>query len=743
VAPSADRCPAPPHAHHSIAPGIEQPATEAATADGALKAAVRATYRWFRAAPAERTPLLGGAAVYGAGALAHAHHLPWWGIGLVTVGASITTYAAAMNRLEGWRIGGATAATATCGAWLATAAVTGPLAGPSGLMTWLYLGAFGIGYAAHRLGLKPSKQAAEVVAPQVPRIDWEGYFPDWGMAGARVLKAEPTRLGEKVLIDTRPTGKRASALAGRALAERIAEDFDIAPGRVQIHQGGIAGRLSISLRLTDPWAAPIEHPVLAVDPEIALPEIADVREPLIVGQDPETGEALQLPVWDEDGASHVMVVAIKGGGKTVLLNCVLERLTAAGNAVVFGIDVSKAKDMRRWRDSGALDLAACGPADRGRAVKILEFAADLIAHRAARNTDAVFQPRPGHPAVIVVIDEVDALVAAGDALAQRAQKALTTITSKGRSESVGVILVGQRGSAQWLGGGNIRANLDRFVFLKVSRRNEMALAAGELGLELPDMTRYGEGRPGVVCIADVAGNSTKGRTFKLKDLDDVSRIAEGREPSPLESDVLADAQLGKRYAALKDAAGGLPDVARRPLPGDNPTGMTLYDHAEQMAASWQDEDREEDQVPSTAEERAAMRASIKASLRLVPPPAGDMAAKLRDHSRARWEMFRQAEQAAVSPVPAEVRTRILALLTDGEAAKKDVAAAIGYSDAQTVRFLNQLRAEGAVDVAGQGPATRWHARERASTLCDRHGSTHRPTGIDSWASATPPIEGSG
>ncbi|MGJ6962539.1 helix-turn-helix domain-containing protein [Streptosporangium sp. G11] len=687
---TADRCPTPPHRHHAVA-GVEQSAeadtpAEGHLPEGQLKVAARATYRWFRAAPAERTPLLGGVALYGAGALAHANHLPWWGIGLVTVAGSIATYAAAMNRLDDWRIGGATAATATSGAWLATAAELGPVGGPSGLLTWGFLTTYGIGYALHRMGLKP--KAPEVVVPQVPRIDWEAYFEDWGLAGARVVKAEPTRLGERVLLDTKGTGKLASSFKSTAMAERIAEDFGIAAGRVQVKTGRIAGQLSIALRLKDPWAQPIAHPMLDPDTEIPLPDVADVRRPLVIGQDPETGEALELIVWDEDGASHIMVVAIKGGGKTVFLNCTMERLTAADNVAVFGIDVSKAKDMRRWRDSGAIELAACGPKERVKAVKILEFAADLIAHRAEHNTDAVFEPRYGHPMVLVVIDEVDTLVTGGDGLAQRAQAALTTITSKGRSESVGVILVGQRGTAQWLGGGNIRANLDRFVFLKVARKQEMATAAGELGLELPDMSRYGEGKPGVVVIADLGGDSAKGRTFKLKELDDVSRIAEGREPSPLEDDVLADAKLGKLYAKLKADTGDGTSSATDPGTADDPG---------------------EGGGPSSPDDRAAERASIKASLKLVPTLAGEVAAKVRQHSAARWEMFNEIEQAAASPVPADVRARVLGLLAEGERAKADIAAEIGYSDTHTIRLLNQLRGEGVVDVRGKGPATRWFA----------------------------------
>ncbi|MBO3744893.1 hypothetical protein J5X84_02355 [Streptosporangiaceae bacterium NEAU-GS5] len=715
--PAADKCPLPPHAshapehiHHEYASGHDDD-EQGENQDGYLKLAALATWRWFRASPAARTPLLAGPALYGGGALAHAHHLPGWGIGLATVAGSIVTHAYAMHRLEGWRSGGATAATAASGLWLAGAAEAGVTAGPSGLLSWLFWGGFGIGYALHRIGLKPrtAPEPETPEQPEAPRIDWDTYFPGWGLTGAAVLKAEQTRLGERVLIDTRGTGKRASTLAQKGLEERIAEDFQLPRSRVRVNAGAIAGQLTVSLRLTDPWATPIVHPVLDLRPEIELPEIADIRQPLVIGQDPETGRPLTLTVWDEDGAAHVMVVAMKGGGKSTLLNNVFERLTAADNVATIGIDVSKAKDMRRWRSAGALALSACGPKERYKAVKILELIAKIVSLRAEHNTDAVFHPRPGHPLIEVVIDEIDALFKGNDAYAQRAREALTTITSKGRSESVGGILVGQRGSAQWLGDANIRANLDRFVFLKVARQGEMGLAAGEMGLELPNMAEYGEGKPGVVAIADVSGGHDKGRTFNLSALDDVSRVAEGREPSPLEPELWA--LVGPAWTAL---AANDDDSASNAV----------------ATAGAIESDDHDPELPSTSEERTAARRSIVAHLALVPPLDDDTATRVREHSRQRHQLFAAveggADAEAGSAVPAEVRARIVAVLLErGEAPMRVLQEEIGYSPAHMLRLMNQLRADGAVSMRGLGPATRWHLPDAPPEATD--GSQRIPS----------------
>jgi hypothetical protein len=686
----ADERPLPPHIRHAPTVPDDDDEPGESWLWYATKATGKATGRWFKVAPAARTPLLALPAVYAAGAAAHAYHLPWWGLAGVTIAGTIVTYASAMNHLRGARILGAAAATTATGGWLAAAAEFGVNAGPSGLATWIYLGAFGVGYGLHRLGLRPrgERTAPEVVDEEIPRIDWDAYLEGWGLKGAAVLNAEPTRLGERVLLDTRGTGKRASSLVSKGLAELIAEEFGLSASRVDVRLGRVAGQLVISVRLQDPWANPIPHPLLDPNPEILLPEVQDVTKPLIIGQDPETGMPLELIVFDEDGASHIAIIATKGGGKTVTVDDVIERLTAADNCAVWGIDIAKGKNMARWRDAGALDLAACGASERAKAVRILELAADTVRWREAHSNEAVFQPRPGHPLIEVVAEEIDSLVTRGDQLAQRAIAALTTITSKGRSAAVGLIIIGQRGTAAWMGGPNIRANIDRFMLLKMTRATEIMNAVGsDIGSRLPNVTAYGDGHAGVVLITDISGDYDLGRSFMLKRLEDLERIAEGRSPSPLELDLVE--HLGKAYQQLKSGqsiAEPGPAVENRPV---------------------------EDGMVRAPEEHAAEIQEVGRHLFLLPPlPPGD-AERVREHSAARWEMFKQVESAAEaalpSQVPNDVRTKIMGRLGDGEAARQELVTVTGYSPGAVKRFLAQLRDEGAVDCRGRGPATRWFA----------------------------------
>ena len=63
-----------------------------------------------------------------------------------------------------------------------------------------------------------------------------------------------------MLIDTRGTGKRASQISGRDVAERLGELEMIPAGRIDVTTDRIPGRLWIRVRRKDPWASALTHP---------------------------------------------------------------------------------------------------------------------------------------------------------------------------------------------------------------------------------------------------------------------------------------------------------------------------------------------------------------------------------------------------------------------------------------------------------------------------------------------------
>jgi hypothetical protein len=704
---SAERCPSPPHELHSVTTDVadtpDVPDEERDRVTELLKAACVGSFNYFANAPADRLPLLGGAAVYGAGMLLHHLGVPWWAVGLPTIAAGIGSYAAGMNRLSMPSAIGVTLAAVTCGSWLTTMAA----AGPGRLLNWFYVGAFGFGYgiyrwARHRAKKKRKTDAGQPVQPEMaaedlPRVTWEWYFAGWGMEGAAVIKAEPTRLGERVLVNTKGTGSRASQFTTRALSERIAEDFDIPAVRVQIGTAGLpAGQLLISVQLIDPWATIVPHPLFSADSEIVLPEVADVREPLIVGVDPETGDPLTITLWDEDGGKQTFVVAVNGGGKSVLLNNVLERLTAANNAVVWGINLSKAQEMRRWRP--ALDLAACGRDERKRARIMLRMAKKLIVWRGSQNRDSAnVIPTHRQPLLVLIIDEQDALAKNEDGMIdQSVVEDMAYVASKGRSEGVVLLLAGQRNTQGAAGSTNITTQMTNYAVLKGVSVGDMA----RIGIAVPDMGEYGGQHAGVVAtVLKNEGRVRIGRTFALAagktaetGLQQIDRIVETRPPNSLEGGAIA--HLGDAYASLK--AGQTPAATAEPEPEDATDELPVDSTPE---------------VTSSGERSSTIDEIRRTHLFLVPELTPEGQEKARQLREAEQEKAGRDEQAAASPLGPETRTKLIAWASGPDGvSRREIAEALGVSPVTAWRYMKQLVSEGVVEPRGQGAAARWIAR---------------------------------
>lgn len=633
---------------------------------------------WVRAAPTERAPVPLGLALYGSAWVTHWMDAPALGVLGVTAGAMVTAYAKGVRRWgRDGTAGKAVAAVGIGGAWMAGAAEFGPAYGPSGALSWTYWATFAAAYGLYRL----DEHTRSMISWRKQKAEWHQLAHIFGIGGSHLLASEDTRLGERLLVDVMGTGRRASTIAASDLHERIAEHYGIPTSRVKVREHRIAGRIWISIRHIDPWAEPVAHPMLDPNPEIPLPEVADIREPVIVGMDPETGKPLTLTVWDEDGAKHTLIVALTRGGKTVLLNDLMERYTAADNVFTIGINVSKAKEMRRWRQ--ALGMSACGPKERIKALRILELVRKMIDHRGNSDSDEVtLIPRRDKPLIKVVIDEASALLGPNDRIGLACREALGYIMSKGGSEGVSVDLVGQRGTVSHTGDADIRTQFTNIIFLKISRRTEMAHAAGELGLELPDMTRYGDGRPGVALVATLDGSWEAGRSFHLKELLDIDALAEGRSPAPLEADLVE--HLGDAYTrwTLTDA----PDLA---TPAPAPEDTMPNDRREELAASRQ----------QTREYLANLA---------LPEVSPDMAARMAEAAEVR--RAQAAEQTEMSP---EVREKLLELLTEGTTPRKASAALAemgldaGTSRMGAWRCLDRLKLEGVAVREGEGRGSIW------------------------------------
>jgi hypothetical protein len=433
---------------------------------------------WVRHAPAERAPLPLIPALWIATVMMHTADVRGFYAGVV---AALATVAAGWmgerrsRNAEHPRLAGieVAAVTAVTGAWVTAGTELGPLAGPDHLLSVLYLAATGGGYwwlRRHDAVQAARQRRDEAAAWEARKTDWHRLAPLLGLNGSHLLKDGETLLGEEMLIDTRGTGKRASQISGRDVAERLGELEMIPAGRIDVTTDRIPGRLWIRVRRKNPWENAMTHPIIDPSSPFAryVEEPGSIRKPLVIGGDPETGEPLRLTLWDEDeGGKVIGIFAKKGSGKTVLLSGITERITVCPDAQLLQVNLGKHREDRRWAPLAAANALGRDQAGRGR--YLLQWVVEAIDARSRGGDDARVTPTPATPLLVVKIDEIDQVAA--DPVCRAL---LDNIASKCRSEGVALIFAGQRATAQWMGGANLRANVDIAILGRFARSGEAA-----------------------------------------------------------------------------------------------------------------------------------------------------------------------------------------------------------------------------------------------------------------------------
>jgi hypothetical protein len=509
---------------------------------------------WLAADPAGHGTLLAAPATWTAGEILHEIGMTWqWGgalsVSAAAMAAAVSAWIAA-RPVPDWAdppavVGPAEAAAVAgvAGAWLTAAAAWGVNAPPA----WWPTDLLAVLVAGGWYGWLRTHDAVQ--AARARRLDsrtWAERKTVWDdlirrlpqlsdNSGADLIEHIPTLVGEQVCLDTRGTGHLATEIRTRVIAERLGELWEprIPRGRIDVWVDEFPGRLWIAVRTKNPWRFPVNHPLVNPNSLAAqyLAEPPTARHPLVVGLDPEDGEpfgltsgraAAGLPVWVPDQGGQVIIIAsTKGGGKTNVINVITERATACPDVRVLQVNLTKPADMRAW--SAACPANALGRHELGRARAILAWTEHYIDDWGETSGEAHSVPSPAQPHLVVIVDEV-ADVASDPVCKARLQG----IARKCRSAGVTLIIAGQRGTAAWMGGADVRAMIDIAVVGRFARREEIDKVVG-LHLDLPDLAEYGKGQAGVFMVVDlVSGAFDRGRVMKLKHPADCRRIARDR-----------------------------------------------------------------------------------------------------------------------------------------------------------------------------------------------------------------------
>jgi hypothetical protein len=622
--------------------------------------------------------------------------------------------------------------TGIAGAWVTAAEAVGPLAWhPAFPLTaaWAVFAVTASRAARRHEAVVSAREWREA------RAEWLGRSHDWGLGGSHLLDYEQTRIGELYTVSIKGTRKLASAFIGnRKHEEYIAQQEDLAPGRVAItrHTLGLAGRIRISVRRVNPWAEPLLHPLVCDEPEVDLPEPRSIRQPVLVGQDPETGTVLSLPLWDKVGAKNVSITGMAGAGKGVLLDDVSEWVTAAADAMQVRVNLSDKghAEIESWGPS--CHLTAFGPEQAARAADVLKVIAGVIGWRARAYKRGQYQPTPADPLIVVIVDESDAAAAV--------RALLDTIATKGREYGVALVRAGQRNTPDY-GSAKQRSQDTVRCVGAVNRTGEANHAAGNMAAAIPDMASYGEGQPGVWSIAVNGGSVRNGRTWVFSDDPaehgaEVETIAQERAFSQPELPAACREFLGEPYEELlktevfakwarangyadeepaTETAGEMnddgeaPAAQQPPTPASGggteapaPTASRTVLAEEDPLRRWEMDmgEREREMLAGLAAKLGGARRMITETMARPAPPEVS-AEVLAAHVAERWWKVGEAAE-----IPEQARPRLVEMLAEGTTISK-VAAEFKTTKWTARQWLQRLRNERVAYVDGTRSTAKW------------------------------------
>ncbi|WP_152563759.1 hypothetical protein [Actinomadura welshii] len=694
----------------------------------------RAYGRWVMASPDTRGLGTGLAALYPAGHLAYTY-APGDALllGAFAPPAALAVWVATYKTHGSPRYSGAIAAIAAgVPVWLATAASTGITNLPTLLGYTLTASA---GWSAYTWSdvLKERRRFAEAQAK------WETIAGLAGLEGTRLLRTERTHTGVKFKIDLGVEGPSASRLERGDLGEQIARCYGIGADQVRIQTHRKNARIAwITIQLVDLWSQVVPHPAAVAADGTPVPAATAAAGkghrsildgPYIIGTDPETGDDLELVVFDDGGGRHVDIVGSNGGGKTNTLSNIVQQGAECRDVLTVAIDLGKGVIPVLWRDH-LHEYAGVGEEDK--AVEILEWLDALLDERAIACQGGTLTPSPASPVVQVIVDEQDTATGFHSAIADVFKPVMDKIHKRGRSLGVVLITAKQRDVVQHTGSKEGKANAYTTIVGRVANTKEMSKALPDWETSgCPDMSTYGGDAQGVVLLVRQGGTWQAGRTRALYDPKVVQALAAAYGPADahLEPRIAADLPTGyaqRHPIPTANAATSTATAARRH--GDGPTGPgageqdgdcpaagTPVDGRTDRAtgaqrsggpdAGWGFDPADADAVDQAAKGLVDRLDEFIAET--VPPP--EQATRLDDLNAARNSID---NTAVPEPIAAAV-TALLAERGTKGARRDELVARLDAPRSTVARYLGSLCKQETITRAGNGKAARYYLPDHA------------------------------
>ena len=198
------------------------------------------------------------------------------------------------------------------------------------------------------------------------------------------------------------------------------------------------------------------------------PSVSSITEPIDMGpfEDAEPCRVLFL-------RRHAIFGGATGSGKSGGLNELLANLAACGDVVIWAIDLKRGVELQPW--APCLGRLATTPQEAASlladAVAILFARAQWLADHGKRG----WEPSPGMPALVIIIDEYAELAEdAPDAMSDT-----DTIARLGRAAAVTLVAATQRPTQKVMGQGAVRSQMNIRISFRVEEQRDVDLILGQ------------------------------------------------------------------------------------------------------------------------------------------------------------------------------------------------------------------------------------------------------------------------
>jgi len=291
------------------------------------------------------------------------------------------------------------------------------------------------------------------------------------LVGSKVVGAKARGRTSILTIELAPS-QTADAIAH--LDKALASFYNMRKGSVFVSDTAEKARhVVITFLPKDPWKGKITHPLVMDEIKPGQISLREMGKKFSMGVY-AYGQALIYEL------QHTLVVGTTGSGKSGWLHSLMMWLVSFEDCIVLGIDMAAGATLNVWERALALPLAR----DVDQAVIILERVLGVIQDREAHlgrksgeddDAEDSFEPRPGEPWLVLVIDEFPDLIAEakmtktedGGNLEKRVILLLSRIAKKARKCGIRLVLASQNGTKVDLGSKEMQAQLRAIVGLSL------------------------------------------------------------------------------------------------------------------------------------------------------------------------------------------------------------------------------------------------------------------------------------